>query len=337
MKKSVCILFGGKSEEYEVSLSSAYNVLGSIDKSKYNVSKIGITKDGRWLRYYGGRDSILNDTWRNEAKEIFIDFSTGCVDNLPFDTVFFPVMHGNFCEDGRLQGIFESIGARYIGCHSASSFLCMDKHLTKMVARSLKIPVVDWICISKHQAFNKIAHDVSKFGYPVFVKPSKSGSSNGSFVVYNESMLFSAIQNAFEYSDTVLIEKYIKAIECEIGMLTTEAITIFSEVGSLKYSGDFYGYKEKYLLGSTTYSIPALISAKNQEKIKEYAKSLFSALGCYGLSRFDFFVDENESIYFNEVNTLPGFTRDSMYPMLFEKMGYSLTTLIDILIENAKI
>ncbi len=336
MKKSVCILFGGKSEEYEVSLSSAYNVLGSIDKNKYNVSKIGITKDGRWLRYYGGRDSILNDTWQSETKEVFIDFSTGCVDNLPFDTVFFPVMHGNFCEDGRLQGVFDTLGVKYVGCGSASSFLCMDKHLTKLMAKEIGVCVVPWICASRKQDFNEIANNVSKFGYPVFIKPSKSGSSRGSFLVRNENMLFSSLKGAFEYSDTVIIERYVKAIECEIGALSTSTGTVFSEVGSLRYNGDFYGYEEKYLLGNTTYAIPALISVKNQEKIKGYAKALFDSLGCYGLSRFDFFVDESENVYFNEVNTLPGFTKDSMYPMLFENAGIPLTRLIDILIENAK-
>ena len=332
MKKSVCILFGGKSEEYEVSLRSAYSVLCSIDTERYEIAKIGITRDGKWLRFLGNNEDILNDRWETSSLPIRIDFSTGCVDNLPLDTAFFPVMHGNFCEDGRLQGMLETIGAKYVGCDSASSFLCMDKHLTKLIARENSVPVVPWICASKCEDFREIAHDVSNFGYPVFIKPCKSGSSRGSSIIHNESMLFSALDGAFAYSDTVLIERYVKATECEIGALTTDRGTIFSEVGALTYSSDFYDYNTKYLSTNTKYSIPAPLPLGVSEKIKEYARTLYSVFGCRHLSRLDFFVTEEHKIYFNEINTMPGFTSSSMYPMLFENSGYSFSEIIDILL-----
>ena len=338
MKQNVCVLFGGKSEEYEVSLLSAYTILTNIDTSRYEIHKIGVTKEGKWLRHYGTDEDILNDAWQKDTSEIVINFSTGCVDNLPRDTVFFPVMHGTYCEDGRLQGIFESLGLKYVGCDSASSFLCMDKHLTKLAAKELNIPVVPWLRADKSNFdLAKTEYDVLNFGYPVFVKPAKSGSSRGSHIVNSQKELFYALKNAFEFSDNVLVEKFIKCTECEIGALSTQSNTIFSSVGSLSYEGDFYGYEEKYIKKKSIYSIPAEISPKVRGRIKELAKSLFEALGCHGLSRLDFFVDEKENIYFNEINTFPGFTKDSMYPMLFNKMGYSISAIIDILIENAKI
>ncbi len=337
MKQNVCILFGGKSEEYEVSLSSVYNVLENVDTDRYEISKIGITRDGKWLRYSGSNEKILNDKWEEDAKGVYVDFSTGCVDNLPPDTVFFPVMHGSFCEDGRLQGIFESLKLKYVGCDSHSSFLCMDKYLTKLAANELNIPTVPYILVKKGCLnLDKIKDKVLKLSYPVFIKPARSGSSRGSNVVYNESMLSFALEDAFKYSDTALIEQFIKCTECEIGVLSTHSGTIFSHVGSLSYNGDFYGYNEKYINKGTKYNIPANLSPIIRNKITEYAKILFRGLGCYGISRLDFFVDGDENIYFNEINTLPGFTGDSMLPMLFNEIGYSVSDIIDILIKNAK-
>lgn len=339
-KQSICILFGGKSEEYEVSLLSSFNVLKNIDYDKYEVHKIGITSDGKWLRYFGSDEKILKNTWQNDndTSDVLIDFSTGSVDKLPIDTVFIPIMHGTFCEDGRLQGIFETLGAKYIGCNAHSSFLCMDKHLTKLVAQSIGVPVVPSLCVNKNSFdFEKVRKEVLNFMYPVFIKPTKSGSSRGSGVVYSENSLLGALMCAFEFSDSVLIERFVKCTECEIGVLSTHSITIFSPVGSISYGGEFYDYNEKYINNKTVYNIPATVSYEVQRKITKYSKDLFSRLGCYGLSRLDFFVDENEKIYFNEINTFPGFTKESMFPMLFEKIGYTFKDIIDILIENAKI
>lgn len=329
MKRSVCIIFGGKSEEYEVSLRSAYCVLENIDTDKYKITKIGITRDGKWFRFLGENEEILKDEWQSRVEPIRIDFSTGCVDNLGEIDIVFPVMHGTFCEDGRLQGIFESLGIKYVGCDSHSSFLCMDKELTKMVAEKHGVPVVPSICIASKGDLPK------KISYPVFVKPCLSGSSRGAGRVDGEYALNNALDNAFLYSSKVLIEKYIDATECEIGALQLpNGEVIFSEVGSLSYSGDFYDYETKYINSGTHYSIPAKIPTKIRDKIKKYAKILFNALGCRDLARLDFFVTNRGEIYFNEINTLPGFTSISMYPMLFENIGYSIGEIIDILLKN---
>lgn len=329
MKRSVCIIFGGKSEEYEVSLRSAYCVLENIDTDKYKITKIGVTRDGKWFKFLGENDEILKDEWQKHTEIIKIDFSTGCVDNLGEIDIIFPVMHGTFCEDGRLQGIFEALNIKYVGCDSLSSFLCMDKELTKMVAEKHGVPVVPSICIASKADLPK------KISYPVFIKPCLSGSSRGASRVECDTILDSALDNAFLYSSKVLIEKFIDATECEIGALQLpNGEVIFSEVGSLSYSSDFYDYETKYINSGTAYSIPAKIPTEISDKIKKYAKILFECLGCRDFARLDFFVTNSYEIYFNEINTLPGFTSISMYPMLFENMGYSIGEIIDILLKN---
>lgn len=335
MKKGVLVLFGGKSEEYEVSLRSAYSVLESIDKDKYEITKIGITKDGKFLHFTGDNEEILKDCWMEHAMPVKIDFSTGCVDNIGKIDIVFPVVHGTFCEDGRLQGIFDALDIKYVGCDSHSSFLCMDKHLCKMVAQSVGIPVVKSLCITKKQMdnFHSVLRDVSKIGYGVFIKPALSGSSRGCCYVDKEEDLYSAIDKAFLYSKKVLIEEFIEGIECEIGALEVSRDNIiFSEVGSLSYDSDFYDYETKYINAGTRYQIPANLPREITNKIKEYARTLFSALGCGGLSRLDFFVKPDGTVYFNEINTMPGFTKISMYPMLFKNLGYSMREIIDILL-----
>ena len=337
MKKSVLALFGGRSEEYEVSLRSAYTVLSNIDTDMHEIIKVGITRDGRWLIFNGSNEEILNDSWQEHTEPVKIDFSTGCVDNLGKIDVVLPIVHGTFCEDGRLQGFFEALNIKCAGCDSASSFLCMDKHLCKMVAGGVCIPVTKFLCITDTDFDNwsKISDKVAKIGYPVFVKPALSGSSRGCTYVDNANSLYGAIKEAFNFSKKALIEEFIEGIECEIGALElSDGSVIFSEVGALSYDSEFYDYEEKYINGSTKYQIPANLPREITDKIKEYAKILFSAFGCRGLSRIDFFVKADGTIYFNEINTLPGFTENSMYPMLFENLGYSIKEIIDILLNS---
>lgn len=335
MKKRVLVIFGGKSEEYEVSLRSAYSVLTSIDTDRHEIIKMGITREGKYLHFTGDNEEIINDSWTEHTSPVKIDFSTGCVDNLGKIDAVLPMVHGAFCEDGRLQGIFEALDIKCVGCDSHSSFLCMDKHLCKMVAESVGAPVVRSLCVAKNQMdnFHSVLRTVSKIGYPVFVKPALSGSSRGCTYVDRADLLYSAVNEALLYSKKVLIEEFIEGIECEIGALELEkGNVIFSEVGALSYDSDFYDYEAKYINGGTQYQIPAKLPSEITNKIKEYARNLFVALGCRGLARLDFFVRADGSIYFNEINTLPGFTKISMYPMLFEALGYSMREITNILL-----
>lgn len=335
MKKSVLVLFGGKSEEYEVSLRSAYSVLTSIDTDRYEIKKIGITREGSFLHFTGDNEEILNDSWQAHTSPVKIDFSTGSVDNLGKSDIVLPIVHGTFCEDGRLQGIFEALDIKYVGCDSHSSFLCMDKHLCKMVAGSVGVPVTKSLCVTKSDMdnFNEVLENVSKIGYGVFIKPALSGSSRGCTYVDRADSLYSAINEAFLYSKKVLIEEFIEGIECEIGALElSDGSVIFSEVGALSYDSEFYDYEAKYIKGGTKYEIPAKLPREITSKIKEYAKTLFNAFGCRGLSRLDFFVKADGAIYFNEINTLPGFTKISMFPMLFKNLGYSMREILNIML-----
>ena len=209
MKRTVCILFGGRSEEYEVSLSSAYSVFESIDKYKYKIVKIGITKQGEILLFHGNNEDVLNDTWQSKSSSIEISpFSPTNKILSKIDTVF-PVVHGTFCEDGRLQSVLEALNVKYVGSDSRSSFLCMDKHLCKLIAKELGIRTANFLCISKNQPLP--LKKLQKISYPVFVKPSLSGSSRGASRVREARELIPAINEAFKYSNKVLIEEFLTA------------------------------------------------------------------------------------------------------------------------------
>ena len=347
MKKlKVCVIFGGKSEEYSVSLRSAHTVLSAIDKKKYVLTSIGITREGKWYLYGGDIDRLLDDSWAEDTSALFpvtIDIFNEGVSVFNGITTFFkpdiviPMVHGDFCEDGRLQSVLESASIPYLGCDSYTSFICYNKALTKALASRLGVKVTEDALViqSDLTSFYKVLSQVSNLKMPLFVKPACGGSSVGASRVNSLSELFPACLNALKYSDFALIEEFISGTECEIGILFDKGELILSEVGSLNYSSDFYDYKTKYSDSSVKYSIPAAVSLESQEKIKEYARLLAVALGLKAPCRLDFFVDKDENVYFNEINTLPGFTKTSMYPMLFQSYGYLLPSLIDALINSA--
>ena len=330
-KATLCVIFGGKSSEYEVSLLSSYSVLAKIDREKYDVVTVGITKGGQWYIYEGDIECIRDDTWLSGAVlPVTLDLSNGhllvfdkCIYAVYVD-VYFPIMHGEFCEDGRLQGIFDICGAKYVGCDAFASHICMDKGLTKQVARELGI---------------KVAHEYGekeKMDYPVFVKPCMCGSSIGVSRVENEAELCEAIALARKYSREILIEEAIEGVEVEVAVLESGDELIVSPVGMVRHGGVFYGYLEKYKSLGNEYIIPAKIGENATKHLGECAKKLFLALDCKGLARFDFFACKNGEVVFNEVNTMPGFTDESMYPMLMQAAGVTFEHLIDTLIENAK-
>lgn len=329
MKKSlICVIFGGKSGEYEVSLASAYFVLESIDKEKYEILKIGITKEGKWYIFDGDNESILNDGWQQNTRELLLDINNGAliVDNekIKVDKIL-PVLHGEYGEDGRIQSLFEVCGIEYSGCDSFCSFACMDKNLTKMIAEKSGVKVAKGFSVLKSDDYEKIKCRVRKIGYPVVVKPSKSGSSVGVSIAKNECELRESLIKAFSVCDTVLIEEKINGKEIEIAVIEKDTEVHFSTAGELSYDSEFYDYDEKYKNGKTEYIIPAKISKKSEKKLREYAKILYSSLGIRGVCRMDFFVTSFGKVYFNEVNTMPGFTKISMLPKLltYDKISYS--------------
>ena len=334
-KPTLCVIFGGKSSEYEVSLRSAYAVLCHLDKEKYDVVRLGITKGGEWYIYEGENEGILRDSWQgNSALPVALDLTCGNLIVLGKDVyaleidLFLPVLHGGCGEDGRLQGLLDMAGAKYVGCGAYASHLCMDKHLTKLVARELGVPVAKGGMIN---AKCKMQNAKLEFGYPVFIKPTTGGSSIGAYRVENEGEMGVCLEKALEYGD-VLVEELIVGDEVEVGVVEVGGDVVVSPVGMIRHGGRFYDYKTKYESGDNEYLIPAPIDPLVAEEIQGYARHLFCGLGCRGFGRFDFFVKENGRVVFNEVNTLPGFTDASMFPKLFMSMGYSFEELIDTLV-----
>lgn len=337
MKKKIAVLFGGKSTEHEVSRVSASAVLRNIDLLKYDVYPIGITKDGQWFEYTGAIDKIENGEWE---KDEYYKKPQGerVLFNREVDVVF-PVLHGLCGEDGTIQGLCRLIDIPCVGPNVMSSAVCMDKVYTKYVLEHFNIKQADYAVItaseytdSKERAIDKIE---GKLEYDVFIKPSNSGSSVGITKAHNRQELISGLEEALKYDRKVLVEKAINAREVEVAVLgndTPEA----GVPGEILPAKEFYDYEAKYEDAESKLLIPANMNDKELEHIKKTAVEIYKALDCAGMARVDFLVDKVTSeVYLNEVNTIPGFTKISMYPKMWEAAGKAYKDLISELIEFA--
>lgn len=345
--KNVCLIFGGKSSEHEVSLRSASAILSGIDPKKYSVTLLGITKEGKWYVFEGESARIADGSWISDEKnltEAVLSPSFGektlCLADgrrVKID-VMYPAVHGENCEDGRLQGLFELAGIPFVGPSCLASAICMDKSVTKAILNGVGIPQARAFVVldaHKESSYAEAFDWAREMGYPLFVKPTSAGSSVGSSKVCSESELGKALDDALAYGGKALIEEYIKAREVEVAVLGNETLKI-SVCGEIDPGADFYDYDTKYKNDTASYHIPARISDETSQKIRTYAEKIFKTLGCRGLSRVDFFVTADERIFFNEINTLPGFTSISMYPKLMMNEGMTFEELISSLIELAK-
>lgn len=351
MKKlSVCILFGGISPEHEVSLRSAESVLNNIDKSKYTIFPVGITKEGDWILFGGDDYSMLpKGTWKNHPNnrraaispvrgQGLLSFEGDCVVRERIDVVF-PVLHGENGEDGAMQGLLQMAGIPYVGPHVAASAVAMDKTLTKLVVDQAGVPQAAWQLVNSSDLENRMENTLSmlelRFRYPMFVKPAGTGSSVGVSKAVDRDALRNALLLAGRYDRKILVEEFINGREIEIAVMGNEN-PVASICGEIDSGADFYDYDAKYLTDTSTAYIPARIPENVGEVVRDAAVKVYRAVGCQGLSRVDFFVtyDENR-VVFNEINTLPGFTSISMYPKLFDASGLPYPQLIDELIRLA--
>ena len=351
MKKlNVCILFGGMSPEHEVSLRSAESVLNNIDKEKYNVFPVGITKDGDWI-YFAGKDySMLPaGTWKeypeNRRAAIspvrgqgLLTFEGDCVVREQIDVVF-PVLHGENGEDGAMQGLLQLAGIAYVGPHISASAVAMDKTLTKLVVDQAGVTQAAWHLVRRNDMYHHMDHVVAaleaKFAYPMFVKPAGTGSSVGVSKASDRTALEAALLAAGRFDDKVLVEEFIHGREVEVAVMGNEN-PVASVCGEIDSGADFYDYDAKYVTDTSTAYIPARIGEDVEEIVREAAVKVYQAIGCQGLSRVDFFVTyEGDRVVFNEINTLPGFTSISMYPKLFAASGIPYGELIDELLKLA--
>ncbi len=351
MKKlSVCILFGGISPEHEVSLRSAESVLNNIDKEKYNVFPLGITKSGDWILFGGTDYSMLpSGQWLdhpgNRRATIspvrgqgLLSFEGDCVVRERIDVVF-PVLHGENGEDGAMQGLLQMAGIPYVGPHVAASAVAMDKTLTKLVVDNAGITQAAWQLVRSSEAEERMDRILSsleeKFSYPMFVKPAGTGSSVGVSKAAHREALREALLAAGAYDEKILVEEFIHGREVEVAVMGNDS-PVASICGEIDSGADFYDYDSKYVTDTSTAYIPARISETVAEQVRDAAVKVYKVIGCQGLSRVDFFVTyEDERVVFNEINTLPGFTSISMYPKLFAASGIPYSQLIDELLRLA--
>ena len=343
------VIFGGMSTEHDVSIVSGTSVIKNLNKEKYDVYPIYISKKGIWYKYLKNTNEIDILQIGESPKEIEkIEDIFTYLKNID---VIFPVLHGKYGEDGSIQGLLELLNVPYVGCGVVSSSVGMDKAYTKVIFEKAKIPQAKYVYIRKNEdkyiyideEFNESIFELDKLckkveerlKYPVFIKPSNSGSSVGINKAKDNNELKKYIEYAAEFDNKVLIEENINGREVECAVLGNEEV-IASCVGEVLSAEDFYTFDAKYKNVKSLTQIPANIEEEKQEEIKRLAIKAFKAIDGKGLSRVDFFIEKNTGkVYINEINTLPGFTQISMYPKLFENEGISYKELLDKLIELA--
>lgn len=345
-KKRIAVLFGGQSSEHEVSCISATTVISNIDEELYDILMIGITKEGHWLKVDTIQD-ITSGAWRDGKVTAILSpdagqkgvllIEDGKVTNVEVDVVF-PVLHGLYGEDGTVQGVLELAKIPYVGCGVLASAVSMDKVYTKVIVDALGIRQADYVVVSKRElqdmesAVDKVE---KKLAYPVFVKPSNAGSSQGVSKAHDREELEKALLLAVKHDRKILVEETIIGREIECAVLATDDVRA-SGVGEILAAADFYDYEAKYNNPESKTIIGPELPEGAEEKVREAAVQIFKAVDGFSLARVDFFLQKDtDEVIFNEINTLPGFTSISMYPMLWEAKGIDKKELVEKLIETA--
>ena len=340
------ILFGGQSAEHEVSVQSARNVIGAINKRKYEVFVVGITKSGQWklLNSPTITDNIRTADEVRAASTVALlpsgDEKLWLINEREkkkyFDLVF-PVLHGPLGEDGTVQGLLKLMDVPFVGADVLGSAIGMDKDVAKRLLREAGVPIADFLTCQKHKARGlKYSKVKKKLGLPMFIKPANLGSSVGVSKVSSEKEFSLALKSAFAYDKKILIEKFIKGREIECAVLGNSKPRA-SIPGEIVVHDSFYSYQAKYLDDhGATLVIPAPLNKKLISKIRRLAITVFTTLDCEGMARVDFFLTPEGKLVVNEINTIPGFTTISMYPKLWEQSGVPYAKLIDILIQLAQ-
>lgn len=345
MKKVVAVLFGGKSSEHEISKISASTIISNLSKDKYHVVPIYISKEGSWKIFDAPMQNIFSDNIYDYSTDAIISpdpAHKGIIriigDKIDFINidVIFPVLHGKNGEDGTIQGLLELCGIPYVGCNVLASAIAMDKAYTKVVVDSIGIPQAKYKVFKKSDLnyIDSYADEIEDFlNYPCFIKPASSGSSFGVSKASTKQELIDAITKALEFDTKVIIEEFIDGREVECAVLGNDYVKS-STVGEIKAAACFYDFDAKYNNKESKTIIPAELDKSIISDIREKSEAIFKALNGRGLSRVDFFVENKTNrVIFNEINTLPGFTSISMYPMLWEEMGIKISDLLDKLIE----
>jgi D-alanine-D-alanine ligase len=315
----VAVLLGGRSSEHEISLASARSVLEALDPSRYETVTVEIGRDGRWELGTGQQDTVAETLPVPTAS---VPATLGEVD------VVFPVLHGPFGEDGTVQGLLELADVPYVGAGVAASALAMDKDLFKSVMRDHGVPVTRNVTLREGDAVQ------NPFGYPVFVKPARLGSSVGISKATTTDELATAVALAFRHDEKVLVEEFVEGVEVECGVLGNRE-PVASIPGEIVANADWYDFSAKYDEGGMELVVPPRLPEDVVERVQELAVRAFIASECEGMARVDFFVRDGTDVLVNELNTIPGFTATSVYAKLFEASGVPYRELLDRLIELA--
>ncbi len=340
--QTILVLFGGCSTEYEVSLQSAHGVLQALDRSRFTPLTVGITREGRWLRYPGGLSHLETGDWqaqpdcvpctlspdRGDRRLLWLD---GSGRSEGFDAAF-PILHGKNGEDGTVQGLLELVGAPIIGCGALSSALCMDKDRAHKLAALAGVRVPRSRLFRRGAVLPQMARATEELGYPLFVKPVRAGSSFGVSRVNAPDQLPAAVWSAFAHDREILLEEAVPGFEVGCAVLGSDELTV-GAVDEIQLTDGFFDYTEKYNLITSRIYCPARISPEKAAEIQETAKTVYRALDCRVFARVDLFLTPWGEIVFNEVNTIPGFTAHSRYPGMMAAAGWDFGDLVSRLIE----
>jgi len=345
-KKCIGLIFGGHSNEHKVSISSAKTVFQAFNsetnKKRFTVKAFYINKFGDWLDSDSSEKILIGEIENNNTKkqEIFIKQKINFLDGIEFQNVdiWFPLLHGFNGEDGSIHGLLKFTKKPLVGCGIVGSALGMDKILMKTIFSNLKIPQVNYLVFQNADLNNKLVKKkiineiIKKLNFPVFVKPSNSGSSLGISKVISESGILQALKKAWEIDSRILVEEGLEVREVECGIIgKTKLFT--SEIGEVKYESDWYDYESKYNKNNKI-TIPAEIDPKIAKQIKEIAIQSCRALNIFGFARVDFFLEKSSNkILLNEINTIPGFTKNSMFPILWKASGFNIERLVAKLVD----
>ena len=350
-KMCVVLLFGGMSSEHEVSRVSVGNFVNNIDREKYEVLTVGITKEGRWLYTEATAAQMADGSWEELAGNMACVISPdradhgmilftpeGHVEKVHVDVVI-PVLHGLWGEDGTVQGLLELAGIPYVGCGVLASAVCMDKAVANALFEANGVPHTRWLAADRWEIesdLEGVCEGVEKkLGWPVFVKPANAGSSVGISKVSSRDELKKAIDLALENDRKVVFEAFVDGQEVECAVIGSDP-AVATRPGEILAGAEFYTYDDKYKNGVSQTVIPAHLPEAKLDEVKTYAAMAYTALNCEGLARCDFFVEHGTNrVMINEINTFPGFTPISMYPKLMEHEGTPVPALIDHLIELA--
>jgi len=325
-KVRVAVVMGGRSSEHEVSLASARSVLDGLDSARYETVTVEIGRDGRWELGSGAHHELERDG-RSAAETLPVPTSQVPATLAEVDVVF-PVLHGPFGEDGTVQGLLELANVPYVGAGVTASALCMDKDLFKSVLRDHDVPVTRSVTLRKPEGFD------NPFGFPVFVKPARLGSSVGITKARSDDELGAGIELAFRHDEKVLVEEFVSGIEVECSVLGNEE-PIASIPGEIVANSDWYDYSAKYDEGGMDLVVPPRIPQEAIERVQDLSVQAFRVTECEGMARADCFVREDGEVLINELNTIPGFTATSVYAKLFEASGIPYEELLERLVQLA--